>query len=277
MKKNLIYILFSLSLIFLCLGNVSAAGSCISCGADTLPIPEGIPNFISKLITLVQIMVPVVLIVVGMVKYLKVVTSGGDDKYIKETNASFIRSLVTGAAIFLVVAVVKFAFSLLGSDGESTLGCVSCFISGDNCYQTACLDRGELPKSYACYVCSDDDSIRLWTMSNPEKTSACPSGYTAKNYSKDECYEVNEACYKCNTSSDYVWTYSAPGYDYNNYMCPAGWTKQENKTEETCTAKCWQCGNGEYVWGITADASSYCSVKGSYHGTSISKKSDCHN
>jgi hypothetical protein len=142
MKKSSSYILFSLCILFISLGNIEAAGSCVTCGADSLAIPEVIPNFVSRLITLAQIMIPIILIVSGMVKYMKVVASG-DDKTAKETNNSFIRSIITGVAVFLIVAIVKFAFGLLGTQGNSALSCVSCFIDGSNCIQTACLERGE--------------------------------------------------------------------------------------------------------------------------------------
>lgn len=114
---------------------------CATFGDDALPIPIGIPNFISKLITLAQILVPVIIIIVAMVRYMKAMTSG-DDKVIKETNSSFIRSLITGVAIFLLVVIVKFVFSLAGDDATSSLKYVSCFINGeDECVVSVCPER----------------------------------------------------------------------------------------------------------------------------------------
>lgn len=132
MKKNLRYILFMI-LTMAFTSNVEAS-TCYVCG-DTVPIPSAIPNFSSKLITLAQISVPVILIVTGMIKYAKVVLSG-EDKTAREVNNAFIKSLISAISVFLVVTIVKYVFTVVdklntGENKKST-SCINCFVNG-NC------------------------------------------------------------------------------------------------------------------------------------------------
>lgn len=136
---------------------------CATFGDDALPIPIGIPNFVSKLVILVQIMVPVIIVIVAMVRYFRAVASG-DDKIIKETNSSFIRSLITGVSIFLLVVIVKFVFSLAGDDATSSLKYVSCFLNGeDECIVSACPERIESTNESNTSDKSDKDSGKSTT------------------------------------------------------------------------------------------------------------------
>lgn len=137
--KKFKYILFSLVLLFIGMSPILAANNCAVCGSDALPIPVKIPLFVSKLITLAQISVPIIIIITAMIRYFKVVTSG-EDKTAKEANSAFVRSLITGVSIFLVVAIVKTSFNIVGNDASSSLNCVSCFVSG-NCQTKACPER----------------------------------------------------------------------------------------------------------------------------------------
>jgi len=179
MKKVINYILFTSSLIFIGLNNTLAA-DCISCGTDTLPIPVGIPKFVSSLITLAQVAVPVLIIVISMVNYIKAV-GNGEDKVIREVNLKFIRSLISGVAIFLLVAIVRFAFgTLLGSTGNDTLTCISCFVDSSTCQETACLGRPDLDNSD----------------SNSQSKKHC-GDYTTE----EECPEYSDYGYKCEWSS----------------------------------------------------------------------------
>lgn len=209
MKKNKIfnYILLVSFVFFIGFSNIYAyEDTCITCGSDSLSIPVGIPNFVSKLITMVQVMVPVLIIVVGMVKYVKAVVSG-DDKVIKETNSSFIRSLIAGVSIFLLFAIVKFAFGLLGPEGTGAMSCVNCFMTGE-CNEVACPERGQKPGTVRM-SCTDYDSRTMcynkvdyygnvchWN----EALSICEQGEKAKQcnqYGPTNCPPKDDYGYLC--------------------------------------------------------------------------------
>ena len=75
MKKIFNYILFCGVTLFLATNSIFAAGrQCVYCGGsvdESLGIPVGIPNFISSLIKVAKILVPIILIVSAMIRYAK--------------------------------------------------------------------------------------------------------------------------------------------------------------------------------------------------------------
>ena len=247
--KKMKYITLLGFFMFLGMNSIHAEEMCANFGNDALPIPIGIPNFVSKLVILVQIMVPVIVVIMAMVRYFRAVTSG-DDKVIKETNSSFIRSLITGVSIFLLIVIVKLVFSLAGDDATSSLKYVSCFLNGEEaCDQIACPKRGgteENELEYNCYKCNSEinsgnnTNRYIWHQGNPGTSynnSACPSGWTiVENTSKTECSALNPkkeksfSCYQCNSNGDiYLWSDSMP----TSGACGGGFHTVD-RTEENC-------------------------------------------
>lgn len=143
MRKNKIIniLILCFSIYFIGSKNVLAAERmCAACGDGALAIPVGIPNFVSNLLKLVQILVPILLIIMGIVTFLKAMISG-DEKVSKESISTFIRSIILGIAVFLIVAIVKTVFTILGSSVKSNLNCVSCFIDSSTCAIEQCPER----------------------------------------------------------------------------------------------------------------------------------------
>ena len=268
MKKIFNYILFCGVTLFLGTNSIFAAGrQCVYCGGsvdESLGIPVGIPNFISSLIKVAKILVPIILIVSAMIRYVRVVMSG-EDQTATEVNQSFIRSLIAAVFIFIIVSVVQTVFILIGNEGKSSLACLSCFVGGDcSNITTSCESRdtgicsnkneeqcnkdsnicewkngkcteigtnSDPSELYNCYECKNDSSIRFWRNSNPGVTTACPDGYyVTGDTNKNSCLAANYACYKCNagyttnTTSVYLWHLNQPSPDYSNSACPSGWS-----------------------------------------------------
>lgn len=101
----------------------SLAKSCVSC-AGFNNIPEQLPMFSRNLLKNLQLLVPILLILFGMFDFLKA-TMSNDEKLAKESKSKFIRRIVAGILIYIVIAIVKFGFGLI--PGKSTLGCIPCF------------------------------------------------------------------------------------------------------------------------------------------------------
>lgn len=211
MKKNIKYVLFTL--FTMSIMTKVGATRCVVCGTDSMPIPETIPTFISRIITLLQILVPVILIITGMIKYAKVVFSG-EDKEAREVNKSFIRSIILAFAVFLVVAIIKFAFGIIDkANGNTTSSnsCINCFING-KCGET--------------YTCpTRDDDLEKWKETYNEVTN--PTGNCEKLSQsacgkRDDCFwgsidqYENQGCYSkkcgdlttkklCNSKNECKW------------------------------------------------------------------------
>ena len=103
----------------------------ISCGGiDNIPVQ--IPNITSTVVTIIQIAVPIMLIIWGMLDFGKAVAAGKDDE-IKNAQGLFIKRLIAAIVVFLVVVIVRFVLALFSdAEAEGALDCVRYFISGSN-------------------------------------------------------------------------------------------------------------------------------------------------
>ena len=108
---------------------VSAAK--VSCGNIT-DIPSKIPDLSSMGITLVQIAVPVILVIMGMMDLFKGITSSKEDE-IKKGLKVFAKRTIVALIIFFLVVIVKLIISLVASGtSQNIVECIDCFVS-NNC------------------------------------------------------------------------------------------------------------------------------------------------
>ena len=119
--------------------NVLATGSDV-CSK----LPPAVFNVVSMIIMAIQVVVPILLIIWGMIDWTKAVI-GQDENKIKDAQKLFIKRLIAAAIVFLTVTIVKFLINLVvqiqASDTESgnqaiTDGtwsdCINKFINGSN-------------------------------------------------------------------------------------------------------------------------------------------------
>lgn len=103
----------------------------VSCGNGYITnIPSLIPNIVKIAYIIIQIAVPIVLIVMGMLDLFKGITAQKEDE-IKKGQQMLIKRLISAALIFFVFAIVKFVVSFVADgNGSKILECADCFISG---------------------------------------------------------------------------------------------------------------------------------------------------
>jgi len=119
--------------IVMCLPVISvSAMTKVSCGNVT-GIPERIPALTSDMITILQIVVPVILVIMGSIDLIKGVMAQKDDE-IKKGQKILIKRLIVAGLIFFIVVIVKFVVSIVADAGNTTniIECIDCFIS-NNC------------------------------------------------------------------------------------------------------------------------------------------------
>ena len=104
-------------------------------------IPDVVFNITSIVIFAIQIVVPVLLIIWGMIDFTKAVV-GQDDSKMKEAQKVFIKRLIAAAIVFLTVTIVKLLLNLVvdltRDDSEGTMNidentwstCINKFING---------------------------------------------------------------------------------------------------------------------------------------------------
>lgn len=89
-----------------------------------------IPTITSRAVSLIQVAVPVILIVFGMIDFLKAVMSQKEDE-IKKAQGIFVKRLLAGALVFFVIFIVKFVVGFVAVDNsQGIMGCIDWFISG---------------------------------------------------------------------------------------------------------------------------------------------------
>lgn len=113
------------------LDNILAAK--VSCGNVT-GIPKKIPELTNFGITVIQIVVPIVLVIMGSIDLLKGISSQKEDE-IKKGQKILVKRLIYAAIIFFVVVITKMLVSLLAEASTgSIVECIDCFLSGvENC------------------------------------------------------------------------------------------------------------------------------------------------
>lgn len=159
MKKKIKYLFILLCALFINMKPIYAIErECIACG-ESEALPAALPAFSRNALTFVQVLVPVIIIVAGIIVLIKAVVNG-DEKEQAKAKTSLIRKVIAGVMILLVVTIVKFVFTILGGDIESSLGCVACFTSDENsCNVVACPDRDE---NYTSNDNTDESSSADW-------------------------------------------------------------------------------------------------------------------
>lgn len=94
-------------------------------------IPALFPKIVSTIILVIQILVPIVIIIFGSFDLVRAVMARKEDD-IKKGQQMFLKRLITGLVVFLIVVMVKFVIGIVAPHdaNNSMWDCVDCFISG---------------------------------------------------------------------------------------------------------------------------------------------------
>jgi hypothetical protein len=105
----------------------------VSCGSVT-NIPARIPAVTSTFINVIQVLVPVLLVIFGIVDLTKAISSQKEDD-ITTGRKTLIKRIIIGFLVFLIIALTKLLLNFAVENTAlrgSIIECVDCFISG-NC------------------------------------------------------------------------------------------------------------------------------------------------
>lgn len=131
MKKTKKLFFYTIGIILLFTMEVYADSvTYMSCG-NYKGIPYDLPGFIRAIITIIQIAVPIILILIGSIDFLKVVLGSKNDD-LNNATKKFVLRLIAASSIFFLFLVVKLLISLIGSNDDGLLECLSCFTSDGN-------------------------------------------------------------------------------------------------------------------------------------------------
>lgn len=130
MKKKLSILFVFLFILLVNCSNVLAynnynGNKTVSCNG--IELSYGLVNIFYYVILIIQIATPVTLVIVGMTDLIKGMTSNKEDD-IKKGQQVFIRRLVIGAMVFLVIMIVKMVLNVVST--KTVIDCVNCFVNG---------------------------------------------------------------------------------------------------------------------------------------------------
>ena len=97
----------------------------------SVPIPTTIASLIRTIIVIIQIVVPILLIIWGMLDFAKSIIGQDEDK-IKAGQKKFIQRIIAAIIVFLVVTVVQLVITTVGrvtGDGDSAWNCANAIIN----------------------------------------------------------------------------------------------------------------------------------------------------
>jgi hypothetical protein len=106
-------------------------GNQVECGGIK-NIPARVPGFTSMLIDVVQVVVPIILVIMGVIDLLKAVSGQKEDEIQKGRQVLFKR-LIMGFLIFMITSMVKLIVNFAADTTalrDGIVECVDCFISG---------------------------------------------------------------------------------------------------------------------------------------------------
>ena len=134
-KKKLMLGAFMLILYFGMMPNVFANEfTCNAFGGEVL-IDEKIAHVISNIIIAIQIVVPILLVIYGMLDLGKAIMAQKEDE-IKKGQQTLIKRCIAAIIFFFVIVIVKMIVNFVASDTDGVMSCANCFIQGprnDSC------------------------------------------------------------------------------------------------------------------------------------------------
>lgn len=107
------------------------------CGSLDLEFSGTIPYVISTIVTIIKIVVPVLLIIFGMIDFLKSVTASKEDE-IKKGQQTFIKRLIAAIIVFFVIQIVQLVVKFASGNDESIVKCFDCFVNGNSSEVNSC-------------------------------------------------------------------------------------------------------------------------------------------
>lgn len=131
-KKLFILLILLIGLLY---SNNVYAFQCDAFG-DNVNIDDQLAHITHYIILILQIVTPIILVIFGSIDLAKGITSQKEDE-IKKGQQVFIKRLISGALVFLVIAIVKLLIGLAASgSGNNIFDCVNTFVKGPDSSST---------------------------------------------------------------------------------------------------------------------------------------------
>ena len=99
-------------------------------------IPEAVGGVIHLIVIIIQVVVPILLIIWGMIDFVKAIVAQNEEKT-KEAQKVFLKRLIAAVVCFLIVTIVQLIINVVasiggaGNDANSAWTCAAQLINGN--------------------------------------------------------------------------------------------------------------------------------------------------
>jgi hypothetical protein len=130
MKKRLMLMGLFISMM-ICAMPVYATNVKDSCDQISSSIDVKLPNMVHTIILVIQIAVPVLLVIFGMIDLFKGMIAQKEDE-IKKGQQTFIKRAIAAIIVFFVIQIVQIIIRFVSGNDQNVSGCFNCFINGQS-------------------------------------------------------------------------------------------------------------------------------------------------
>lgn len=102
-----------------------------TCGGTSLVFSGTFPYMVSTVIQIIQIAVPILLIIFGMLDLGKAVVASKEDE-IKKGQQLFVKRAISALIVFFVILIVQLLIRFVSGNNASVVNCFNCFVNGQS-------------------------------------------------------------------------------------------------------------------------------------------------
>ena len=173
------------------------------CGFNYMP--DRLPGFTSGLYTILKILVPIILIVMGILDFTKATMASKEDD-MKKSQKRFITRLIAGVMVFFIMSIVQFVFKKIDNSSAFT-NCMNCILSNSGCGASNLMEPNTVCDNRSLETCNGTDKygstcVQVNTGSKPICRSQCSSiTDTNRCNAKSYCIWLGTVCGNKGTTS----------------------------------------------------------------------------
>ena len=100
-----------------------------TCGNLNLSFSGTLPNIVHLIIQIIQIVVPILLVIFGLLDLAKAVMAQKEDE-IKKGQQTLIKRTIAAAIVFFVILLVQIVIGFVSGEDDTVMSCFNCFVNG---------------------------------------------------------------------------------------------------------------------------------------------------
>ena len=212
---------------------------------DGKRIPAVIVHMSSSFMTLIKIAIPILLVISGMISFIKVTYSSSVEDEMKKAKTKLVRNILAASIIFFIFSIINFAVSLVAGANNNFMSCAKCFINDDEskCEFKYLIDE-ELEQGFINNAPEQEKEEPIRQNLGTDEPEQTPNTQTQIPSGKDKYKLIIE-----NNGVEYMQSIDNPNNKVlivnKTYSLPDIYKPSEQVTSDSCTdAKCFD----PYTW-----------------------------